>query len=162
MEDFMSAQLIFDSAPLGSIVAYSDGSPRPPERFRRKLAAWQHRNGSGRLIRKVPSRIMAGFVQAASITLHEGDYGNHGVVVLAIHRIYSVDSDLKFVVAQHPAIGSVHVLSRAGEDGELLHLATDRAGAEAWLGKHQHPGAVVQEVTADDVAAAVVEGRAAA
>lgn len=48
----MSAQLIFDLVPLGSIVTYSDGSPRPPERHRKKLAAWQNRNSGGRLIRK--------------------------------------------------------------------------------------------------------------
>ena len=158
----MSAQLIFDLAPLGSTVTYCDGTPRPPERFRKKLAAWQHRNGSGRLIRKVPSRTLAGSAIAASITLHEGDYGADGVVVLTIQRTYSVDTDLKFVVTQRPAVGAVLILSRAGEDAELPHLAQDHAGAAAWLTKHPHPSAVTQEVTADDVAAEVVEGRVAA
>ncbi|RNJ41439.1 hypothetical protein B5V01_00005 [Mesorhizobium erdmanii] len=40
-ETIMSAQLIYDLVPLGSIVNYSDGSPRPPERHRKKLAAWE-------------------------------------------------------------------------------------------------------------------------
>ena len=44
----MSAALIFDIAPLGSLVAYSDGTPRPPARFTRKLAAWERRNGTAR------------------------------------------------------------------------------------------------------------------
>lgn len=34
----MSASLILDMAPLGALVAYSDGAPRPPARFTRKLA----------------------------------------------------------------------------------------------------------------------------
>ena len=48
----MSAQLIYDLVPLGSTLTYSDRSPRPPERHRKKLAAWETRNSGGRLIRK--------------------------------------------------------------------------------------------------------------
>ena len=40
----MSAQLIYDLAPLGSLVRFSDGAPRPPERHRKKLAALETRN----------------------------------------------------------------------------------------------------------------------
>ena len=36
----MSAQLIYDHAPLGAIIRYSDSTPRPPKRHRRKLQAW--------------------------------------------------------------------------------------------------------------------------
>ena len=35
----MTAQPIFDLAPIGSIVAWSDGTPRPPERHKKKLDA---------------------------------------------------------------------------------------------------------------------------
>ena len=42
----MSASLIYDVVPLGSVVEYSDDTPRPPDRFRRKLSAWQNNNGS--------------------------------------------------------------------------------------------------------------------
>ena len=31
-----TAQSIFDAAPLGAIIRYSDGTPRPPDRFKRK------------------------------------------------------------------------------------------------------------------------------
>ena len=40
----MSAQLIYDLIPLGAIIRFSDGTPRPPDRHRKKLAAWEHRN----------------------------------------------------------------------------------------------------------------------
>ena len=52
-EDTMSAKLIFDHALIGAIIAYSDGTPRPPDRHRRELADWKNRNGSGRLCRAV-------------------------------------------------------------------------------------------------------------
>ena len=45
----MSAPLIYETAPLGSLIRYSNGEPRPPERFTRKVKAWTNDNGVGRL-----------------------------------------------------------------------------------------------------------------
>ena len=158
----MSAHLIFDLVPLGSIVTYSDGSPRPPERHRKKLAAWENRNSGGRLIRKQAEARIGNTVLPATITLHKGDYGSQGTIVLRVHQTFSVNSDLKFVVKERPAIGSFLVLDRPGEDAELVYVASHRADAEEWLSRHGYPNAVLQEVTADAVAADTVEGRAAA
>ncbi|RWI57145.1 MAG: hypothetical protein EOR16_16360 [Mesorhizobium sp.] len=156
----MSASLIFDLAPLGAIVKYSDGTPRPPEHYRKKLAAWKNRNNGGRLIAKRPRRVVGSTTILESFTLHEGDFGSGGVVVLRVHRSFSIDSNLKFTVVERPAIGSVVVLDRP--DGELVHLAENHAAAETWLKSHGYPHAMLQPVTADQVAADVVEGRAAA
>ena len=77
----MSASLIYDLAPIGCIVAWSDGSPRPPERFKKKLAAWQTRNSSGRLIRKEGPRQSGNYVSPGYFTLHESDFGGKNSVV---------------------------------------------------------------------------------
>ena len=45
--------------------------------------------------------------------------------------------------------------------GSLI-LDADRRAAEEWLARHGHPNAVLEEVTADEVAADHVEGRVAA
>lgn len=158
----MSAQLIHDIAPLGSLVRYSDGTPQPPQRFKRKLAAWENKNGSGRLVRKVPACQTASYALPASITLHKGDFASGGVIVMVVHQTFCVTSALKFELVERPALGSVRVLSRTGDDAELLHLAADHAGAEGWLAVHRHLGAILEEVTADEVVADIVEGRAAA
>jgi hypothetical protein len=157
----MSAHAIFDNAPTGSIIAWSDGMPRPPERFTRKLAAWLTSNGTGRLIRKQPGRSMGNLSLSASFTLHEADFGAGGAVAIRVHRTFSLDSSLQFSVVERPAIGSVCVFDRAGEDAELVHLAPHRRAAEEWLSRHGYPRAVIEEVTADEVGAAIVEGRAA-
>ena len=86
----MSAQHIYVSAPLGSIIRYSDGAPKPPARFKRKLAAWENNNSGGRLVRKTPSRDMPSCFLPASITLHRGDFGSAGVVVLRVYKTFSV------------------------------------------------------------------------
>ncbi|MFC5423170.1 hypothetical protein ACFPOB_26835 [Bosea eneae] len=157
----MSAHAIFDNAPIGSIIAWSDGMPRPPERFTKKLAAWLTNNGKGRLIRKQPGRSMGNLSLSASFTLHEADLGAGGVVAIRVHRTFSLDSSLHFSVVERPTIGSVRVFDRPGEDAELVHLASHRPAAEEWLSRHGYPRAVLEEVTADEVGAAIIEGRAA-
>lgn len=154
----MSAQLIYDLVPLGSTVTYSDGIPRPPERHRKKVAAWENHNSGGRLIRKQAERRVGSTTLPAIITLHKGDYGSQGTIVLRVHQTFSVNSDLRFAVKERPAIGSVLVLDRAGDDAELVYLASHHADAEEWLMRHGYPNAVLSEVTVDTV----VEGRTAA
>jgi hypothetical protein len=115
----MSAQHIYMSAPLGSIIRYSDGTPKPPARFKRKLAAWENNNSGGRLVRKTPSRDMPSCFLPASITLHQGDFGSAGVVVLRAYKTFSVDCALTFTVSEPPKAGSVRILDREGEAAEL-------------------------------------------
>jgi len=157
----MSAHMIFEHAPLGAIVAWSDGNPRPPERHRRKFDAWKTNNSQGRLVRKQDRRHTGTLDPYATLTLHEADYGPSGIIAIRVFRTFSLDSTLRFTIVERPAIGSVRVLSRAGDDAELVHLAPHRAAAEQWLSEHGYPDAVLKEVSADE-AAAVVEGRAAA
>jgi uncharacterized protein DUF7007 len=106
----MSAHTIFDNAPIGSIVAWSDGTPQPSARFREKLAAWQSGNSRGRLIRKQGGRGAGNVSLSACFTLHEVDYGAGGVIGIRIHRTFSLESKLHFTVVERPALGSVRVL----------------------------------------------------
>jgi hypothetical protein len=158
----MSALSIFENAPIGSTVAWSDGTPRPPERHRKKLSAWQTNNSQGRLIRKHGARDIGALGGAASFTLHEADFGASGVIVLRVHRTFSLGSGLRFTIIDRPPVGTVRVFDRPGDSAELVHMAPHRAAAEQWLSQHGYPNAVLEEVTADAAAADVVEGRAAA
>jgi hypothetical protein len=158
----MSAHTIFNNAPIGSIIAWSDGTPQPPARFRKKLAAWQSSNSRGRLIRKQGGRGAGNVYLSASFTLHEVDYGAGGVVAIRVHRTFSLESKLHFTVVERPAIGSVRVLDRSDDDAELVHLATNVADAKEWLTRHGYPHAVMEEVTADEAGADIIEGRTAA
>lgn len=157
----MSAHTIFDKAPIGSIVAWSDGTPQPPARFRKKLATWQSNNSRGLLVRRQGERGTGSVSLSACFTLHGVDYGASGVIAIRVHRTFSLESKLHFTVVERPAIGSVRVFDRAGDGGELVHLATHEADAKEWLTRHGYPAAVLQEVTADEVGADAVEGRAA-
>lgn len=157
----MSASLIFYIAPLGSLVAYASGEPKPPARFTRKLAAWERRNGVGRLVRKEPLRERPTYSSPPCFTLHEGNFGQGGIILITVMRTYSIDSDLTFRVVDRPKVGQVRVLQDIGENVELLHLAENREAAELWLAKAGYSRARLEDVTADDVGADVIEGRAA-
>ncbi|WP_315927487.1 hypothetical protein [Mesorhizobium sp. SP-1A] len=157
----MSAHTIFEHAPIGAIVAWSNGTQRPPERRSRKLAAWKNDNSQGRLISKQGGHDI-GKLGGGSFTMHEADFGGGVVVAIRVHRTFSVGSRLCFAIVERPPIGSVRVLDGAGDHAELVHLAPHRAAAEQWLSQHGHPKAVLDEVTADEAAADAIEGRTAA
>src|SRR5690606_32648078 len=98
----------------------------------------------------------------AEITLHMQDIGSRSVIVMRVLRTFSVNNDLSFSIVERPATGLILILERPGSEAELVHLASNRQEAEEWLSRHGYPRAVLKEVTADDAAADVVEGRAAA
>lgn len=142
----MSAQHIFDNIPLGSIIRYSDGTPKPPARFTKKIEHWERSNGSGRLIRKSPGRTVGNYHCPASFTLHEGDFGGGDIVLIVMHRSFSVDTRLQFDVVETPALGFVRVLAQYGIGAELLHLAENFDAAASWLKQHPHANAKLEEV----------------
>jgi len=157
----MSAQSIYDQAPIGALIRYSDGTPRPPQRFKHKLAAWENNNNIGRLVRKASPHTMGNRTAPPSFTLHQGDFGSAGVVVLKVFKTFSASSPLTFTVVERPKPGMVRVLDRAGGHAELLHLAADRAAAQAWLASHRYSDAVLDEVIDDGAASGSGDGRAA-
>ncbi|KNY31229.1 hypothetical protein YA62_024830 [Agrobacterium sp. LC34] len=143
----MSASLVFKLVPIGSVVSWSDGTPRPPERHKKKLAAWKTRNSSGRLIRKQPTQTRGSYTAPDCFTIHEGDHGSNGTIVLRVYRTFDVGAcSLSFSVVERPAIGSVRIFDRAGEGAELVHVAANRSAAEEWLTRHRHPHAVLEDV----------------
>ncbi|WP_026622762.1 hypothetical protein M728_005347 (plasmid) [Ensifer sp. WSM1721] len=148
----MSASLIFDLAPIGSLVSWWDGTPRPPERFHKKLAAWQTRNSQGRLIRKEGPRKLGSCTSPGYFTLHQEDIGGRSTILATLHRTFGLDSDFAFKVLERPPLGAVRIFDRAGEARELLHLA------EAWLRSHRYPSAVLEEVMPDEAAAEADHG----
>ncbi|ARP67894.1 hypothetical protein A9K65_020795 [Mesorhizobium sp. WSM1497] len=158
----MSAHIVYDNAPLGSLIRYSDGAPKPPARFTRKLADWERRNGLGRLVRKSPPRDHPTYSAPASITLNEGNFSSGGIMLVTTMCIHSLNSALSFEIVERPAIGMVRVLHQIADHDELLHLAESRDAAELWTAKTGYRNARLEDITADEVGADVVEGRAAA
>ena len=147
----MSAQNVFDNAPLGSLIRYSNGEPRPPARFTRKLRAWNTDNGTGRLVERSPEAVGTNYRLPASFALHLGNFGGQDVIVMVVQRHYSVTSKLHFEIAEVPKPGMVRVLTGSNGREELHNLATDMAAAEAWLARNRYSDAGF-EIVEDSVA----------
>lgn len=158
----MSAKDIYDTAPLGSIIRYSNGEPRPPERFTRKVKAWENENGTGRLVECSPGRDGATYRTPVTFTLHVGTYGSGGTIILVVRRVYMVESQLQFEVIERPAAGMVRILTKIGDHEELQHLAEDMPAAELWRARHGYPGARCETVEDPDLVDRAAVGRAAA
>jgi len=158
----MSAQYIYDTAPLGSLIHYSNGAPRPPERFRRKLAAWNNDNGTGRLVERYPGQATDNYSSPAHFMLHLATYGTQGVIVMTVRRAYSVESLLNFEIIDTPKRGQVRVLTTFRGKDELRHLAADMASAEAWMRDNPYSGMRAEIVTDADLAVPSSELRRAA
>lgn len=145
----MSAQHIFDNASLGSMIQYSDGAPKPPARFTKKLDLWERRNGTGRLIVKSTGRLLGNYALPSSITLHQGNLSSDVAVLVVMQRSFSVDTRLLFEVVESPKSGMVRVLAQYSTGKELLHLAANYEAAARWLKQHPHSNAILEEVIAE-------------
>lgn len=147
----MRAQHIYDTAPLGSLIRFSNDEPRPPARFTRKLRAWKNDNGVGRLVERSPEVVAATYRSAASITLHLGNYGSQGMIVLVVRRGYSVTSPLEFEIMEAPTPGMVRLLTPIGSHEELQYLAADMADAQRWMMVHHYQNIRAEVVTKPDL-----------
>jgi hypothetical protein len=146
----MFAQDIYDTAPLGSLIRYSNGEPRPPERFTRKLKAWNNDNNIGRLVERTAEEVRPTYRSPASFCLHLGNYGSQGIIAIIVRRHYSVESPLHFEIAETPKPGIVRVLtSHAGRD-ELRFLAPDMTSAQDWLDRNRYSDARFEVVNDPD------------
>jgi hypothetical protein len=132
----MSAYRIIDEAPLGAIIRFSDGTPRPPDRFKRKLSAWTTRNDRGRLVRKeMPTDAPSG-PRPGGFLLHIGDFASKGIVLIKFHRFFQATSALEFEIEELPPPGSFRILRPYGDSEELEYLAPDAAAADVWLARN--------------------------
>lgn len=157
----MFAQDIFDLAPLGARIGFSDGSPRPPDRFRRKFSAWENANGVGRLTAKQPARLMGSYQSAAGFNLHVGDYGSHGVTIIVVIRCLSVTSRLDFEILDVPQPGMVRVVTVYQGAVELRHVASDMVSAQRWAENNRYSDMRFDVVTQAEVSRSTAMGRAA-
>ncbi len=151
-----SARHIHETAPLGSLIKFANGEPRPPERFRIKLRDWERENGSGRLVARAPASDRL----PATFTLHLGNFGSKGVIIMVMRRQFDTDSAELFEIAELPKPGMVRVLTSHGDREELLHLAADMGSAERWMEANDYSN-MRAEIVSDPSAAPCAEAKAA-
>ncbi|CAM5278131.1 hypothetical protein ATER59S_00355 [Aquamicrobium terrae] len=155
----MPASLVYDQIPIGTRLRFRDDIPEPPPDRQGDHAVWRLYNGTGRLARKDPPPHCSPIGQPASITIRTAEFGEHSAVGFTLALGNTSTGVVRFEVLELPPVGSVRILARDGDNAELLHLAEDEHAAIAWLARHPIPSAIFDPVSADEIAAASVEGR---
>jgi hypothetical protein len=133
----LSAREIYDIAPLGSLIRFSDGTPEPPARHRRKHTAWLSNNGAAGLVRKTPADHLSG----PSFALHLDSFGGGDVTVVEAYRIITMASTLSYAILERPRPGQAAVLQDESGIHSLVHLADTEDDAARWLDAHPHRNA---------------------
>ncbi len=145
----VSAQIVYDFGPLGSIIRYSNGTARPPARFRKKLSVCESRNGTGRLVKKEPTRTRATYSSPARFTCMKAisSRGHHRRLGPAhvVRRKRPAFRGCRASVDRHGPRAAGHRRSP-----ELLHLARGRQAAERWIANNPYSRAYLEEVSADE------------
>lgn len=158
----MSAQIVFERAPVGAIISWTDGKPRPPANATEALSVWKEHNGYGQLVNKSVKPVMGQAIEPGGfkvLVLDDAMRADHDNRQM---HSFSADSDLAFRIIERPRTGACRILDRVGDDAELAHLASSRLHAQTWVDNLGSRHMVIEEVTADEIAADHIEGRAAA
>lgn len=157
----MSVMLIYDNAPLGSLVRYRDRSAQAPTNDEGAFAAWKKRNGVGWLVRRSPPRPDMIWSSSGTITVQQGGFPINHDARIASRQDFSLDSDLWFQVIEQPLPGNIRILQKYGTDSILIYLAENWETAECWLDESRHINVRLEEVGVGEICADFVEGRAA-
>lgn len=144
---FMTAMELTQTAKLGSLIRFTDFAPAPPARFKRKHDDWSRNNNSGRLI----SVRLGNGPSETSFTLHMGDYGADGIVIISARKTFMGYSALRFAIMEPPIPGSIAIVKRTGPETELLHLATTPRDASHWIEMNPSHGEALQIAANDTI-----------
>ena len=121
----MNAKELFALAPYGALVSFSDGTPRPPERFTKKLSAWKHDNGAGYFVKA------RGGKGAGAWDVDEFKLQSQNGRVLTVNQSFSVPGCTKSFGVTPPEPGTI--LAYGDFDGvEVRHVWRDADAAHEW------------------------------
>lgn len=135
----LTAQQLYDAAPLGARVTFWDGKPKPPARHKNKLRDWESNNSEDNryTFRGVrPAVTLAdnkGYVTTASFMLTR-NYGVGGSGIgLVANIMYNVTRGELLFSYVLPAPGTILAYSqRDGDMAEIEHVWPTLADAHAW------------------------------
>lgn len=138
---------ILDVTP-GCIVAWSSDTPRPPERFKNKLSAWERDNGSGRVIAVRSRTLQDGSSEATHITVAgKVVLGASGAVVARFNHTKSVHPESGVIeIVSRPAPGNILIFESTRPTANLVHVATNAEAASEWLSRNAYPSARLEPV----------------
>lgn len=128
----LTAAELLATVRLGDVVRFSNGEPQPPARFNKKLAAWKDKNATG-----VVTRIEPNDGRAGNFTLHLGNLGGNGVILIRRYSIVDVaTASLTYTIERRAAPGSILCCYEYAGRREVQDICESLPLAEHWLRRH--------------------------
>ena len=114
----LTARQLYDLAPFGAVVAFSNNQPKPPAHHKKKLQHWQYENSKGRF-----EKTEAG-TTIGNVTLEPGfTLLRHESTIIKMYCTYSALS-LKYTysIISVPEPGSIIRWTKYGDNKELQEI----------------------------------------
>jgi len=157
----MSIKIIYERAPIGAIIRFTDSAAQPEAKDTEALVAWRKRNGTGRFVQRTPSHTDIICASSCAIVLQQDGPPTDTEAAMLSRQVFWLDSDLSFQIIDRPVPGNVRVIQHRSWNTTLLHLAKCRDDAERWVKESGLADLHLEDVTVDEICADFVEGRAA-
>lgn len=126
----LTAKELHALAPFGAYVTFSDGTPRPPDRFKNKLRDWKSRNAAGYFMRADPGDPSKSYARPTFTLQTLND------PVLVVNSIRGLDDDGIRYDVKPPATGTILAYSDSaaelGHPLEIRHIWRDLNAARHW------------------------------
>lgn len=125
--------MLLKEMPLGAVVSFSDGTPRPPERHKRKLRDWERNNGTGELVEVLAKRTDKEW-DADTFTLQ-----TYTSDVLTVNRPVNVPtSPLEYEIVKRAEPGTI--LAYRASEGRITvtHIWPTQQAALAWARRRSY------------------------
>jgi len=123
----MNGLELFALAPLGARVAFTDGTPRPPERFNKKLATWKGNNAEGFFVGVTPNDGKPWSSDSFVLQTRSGPF-------LIVNQHFDAKTTKTFEVTP-PAPGTILAYGDFGGRIEIKHVWANIEQARDWAGR---------------------------
>jgi hypothetical protein len=128
----MKATALFALAPLGALVSFSDGTPRPPDRFNKKLSAWKSRNAKGIFVKADPADPKWDWSKdSITIRTSESDY-------LVVNMTFSTTDDKDYTIEAMPKPWTILAYSDFDGRREIAHIWENERHARDWFQRNRY------------------------
>lgn len=121
----LTAEHVFHHIPLGAVLAYSDGTEKPPREHMQERNRWERHHGSGRLSRKDFTATTDSTENGPTFRLLKFADGN----IFRWFRLFPLRTSVRFALLERPPAGSFVVTRSTGTGIDLLHIADCEASA---------------------------------
>ncbi len=139
----MNARELFALSPYGATVRFSNGQPKPPARFNKKLREWESHNSAGRFVRAEQADPSAQYSREGFVL-----QTRHAIIIMQM--CFGLEGSNTFEIEQTPPPGTILAFTKFGRDLELQAVCLTEGEARKWWDRNRHSTSRILEIVAEN------------